>query len=169
MVSGLGTYRRVSLCYLPLPCTVILIQKRLGQTIRGAYTLTFQTNLYSILPPSFVRGFKTLCASTLPPPESGSETTAPSTPDTTIWEIFETLGLLDRYEGIIASVGYEHIEAHVLSNCTGKWAEPMMEELRSWMSQKIVPWMLLMYARGAASSALQPLSLECLLIWLASS
>ena len=33
---------------------------------------------------------------------------------------FEELGLIDRYESVIAGVGYEHIEAHVLETCTGQ-------------------------------------------------
>ncbi|KAJ7621879.1 hypothetical protein DFH06DRAFT_1340883 [Mycena polygramma] len=52
----------------------------------------------SILPPGFVRGFRALCASTL-------VLVAQHTPR--MWEAFELLGLTDRYEGIIASVGYE--------------------------------------------------------------
>ncbi|KAK1228790.1 hypothetical protein PQX77_008171 [Marasmius sp. AFHP31] len=121
----------------------------LGPTITSAYTLAFQTRVFSALNSSFVQGFKTLCASTLPPSDPTAQAPAP---DLALWEAFETLGLLDRYESIIASVGYEHIEAHVLANCTGQWAEPMLEGLRTWMSDKIVPWMLLMYARGATST-----------------
>ncbi|KAK0499999.1 hypothetical protein EDD18DRAFT_1147982 [Armillaria luteobubalina] len=121
----------------------------LGQTIRTAYTLNFQTQLFAILPPSFVSGFKAYCASTLPPfdPEVSQKTLSGE-----IWDIFEVLGLLDRYESVIASVGYEHIETYVLSTCTGKWETAMLPELRDWMSQKIVPWMLMMYARGAATN-----------------
>jgi len=69
----------------------------------------------------------------------------------TIWKNFEILGLVDRYESIIASVGYEYIEEHVLKTCTGEWAKPMLEDLRAWMSEKVVPWMLHVYARGAAN------------------
>ena len=61
------------------------------------------------------------------------------------------LGLIDRYESIIASVGYEFIEDYVLNMCTGEWAKPMLEDLRVWMSEKVVPWMLHVYARGAAN------------------
>ncbi|KAF7364718.1 Anaphase-promoting complex subunit 2 [Mycena venus] len=85
--------------------------EELGPTIRAAYTLTFQTQLFSTVPPGFVRGFKALCASTLVP-------VAQHTPQ--MWEAFEVLGLTDRYEGIIASVGYERIEDHVRETCTGK-------------------------------------------------
>ncbi|KAG7451564.1 uncharacterized protein BT62DRAFT_883756 [Guyanagaster necrorhizus] len=121
----------------------------LGQTIRAAYTLDFQTQLFAILPPSFVSGFKAYCASTLPPfdPDVTQRTLSGE-----IWDIFEILGLLDRYESVIASVGYEHIETYVLSTCTGKWEAAMLPELRNWMSHKIVPWMLMMYARGAATN-----------------
>jgi anaphase-promoting complex subunit 2 len=64
---------------------------------------------------------------------------------------FEELGLIDGYESVIASVGYEHIEAHVLETCTGQWGNTMLDVLRSWMSDKVVPWMLVIYARGAAT------------------
>lgn len=125
----------------------------LGATISSAYTLTFQTQLFSILPPSFSRGFKALVASTIPPSESDSDSsTTPSPPSPHIWAAFETLGLLDRYESIVASVGYEHIEAHVLATCTGQWEKPMLEGLRAWMSDKIVAWMLAPYARGASNA-----------------
>ncbi|KAJ7878833.1 hypothetical protein B0H14DRAFT_3083005 [Mycena olivaceomarginata] len=98
----------------------------LGPTIRAAYTLTFQTQLFSILPPAF-----------LAPP---------------MWEAFEVLGLTDRYEGIIASVGYERIEDYVRETCTGRWDKPCLEELRVWMTEQIVPWMLPMYAKGAGNT-----------------
>jgi anaphase-promoting complex subunit 2 len=119
---------------------------RLGHTILSAYTLNFQTHLFSILPPIFARGFKALCASTL------SDAEPPTAIHPTIWNAFDTLGLVDRYESLIASVGYEHIEAHVLEVCAGRWTEPMLNGLRDWMSDKIVPWMLLPYARGASTS-----------------
>ncbi|KAF8059585.1 hypothetical protein FPV67DRAFT_362380 [Lyophyllum atratum] len=125
----------------------------LGATIFSAYTLNFQTHLFSTLPPTFSLAFKTLCASTLPPsdPDPDAEPN-PAAQNRDIWAAFETLGLLDRYEYIVASVGYEHIEAHVLATCTGEWSKPMMEELRTWMSDKMVSWMLLPYARGASSA-----------------
>ncbi|KAJ7075818.1 hypothetical protein B0H15DRAFT_1007314 [Mycena belliarum] len=117
--------------------------EELGPTIRAAYTLTFQTQLFSILPPGFVRGFKALCVSTLVPVVQISPF---------IWDAFETLGLTDRYEGLIASVGYERIEAYVHETCTAKWDEPCLERLRHWMSTQIVPWMLPMYAKGALNT-----------------
>jgi anaphase-promoting complex subunit 2 len=70
---------------------------------------------------------------------------------TKLWASFEELGLIERYESLIASVGYEHIEAHVLNTCKGKWDEPMLGQLREWMTNKMVPWMILPYARGATS------------------
>jgi len=73
--------------------------------------------------------------------------------DSKLWPSFELLGLADRYEALIASVCYEHIEAHVLETCAGKWDEPMLNRLREWMANKVVPWMLLPYARGAKTGA----------------
>lgn len=61
------------------------------------------------------------------------------------------LGLIERYESAIASVAYERIEDHVLSTCTGEWGKPMLEELRSWMTDNVVPWMMHVYARGAST------------------
>lgn len=66
--------------------------------------------------------------------------------------MFETLGLLDRYENVIASVGYEHIEKYVIANCTEKWDVAVLPGLKTWMSGKIVPWMLMMYAKDATTS-----------------
>jgi anaphase-promoting complex subunit 2 len=127
----------------------------LGHTIRDAYTLTFQTHLFSILPPSFARGFKALCASTLP--SASTDFVIDARPH--MWAAFEALGLFDRYEALIASVVYQHIESHVVKTCAGQWAEPVLPNLRDWMSKKVVKWMFLPYARGAKTSTYD-LSLE---------
>ena len=37
----------------------------------------------------------------------------------------------------------------LLKMCTREWAKPMLEDPRAWMSEKEVPWMLHVYARGA--------------------
>jgi anaphase-promoting complex subunit 2 len=123
---------------------------RLGFALLSAYTTAFQTHLMSILPPTFARGFKALCASTLQQPGDIANTNM--SVGNTIWAALETLGLVDRYESLIASVGYECIEAHVISTCSKKWTEPMLGGLRDWMTNRIVPWMLWPYARGASSS-----------------
>ncbi|KIJ17647.1 hypothetical protein PAXINDRAFT_72256 [Paxillus involutus ATCC 200175] len=75
-----------------------------------------------------------------------------SGPSHQLWKAFDTLSLIERYETLIASVGYEYIESHVLENCTGQWAEPMLGGLRSWMIDTIVPWMLWPFARGATNA-----------------
>ena len=142
---------------------------RFGFVMQSAYTLTFHTYLFALLPPSFAQGFKALCAFTLPLPSSatkvGVSSISPSTPtsgspfnavpiqdEPRLWASFETLGLIDRHESLVASVGYEHIEAYVLETCRRKWDEPMFGVLREWMTNKIVPWMILPYARGATNS-----------------
>lgn len=107
----------------------------------STFNAEFQTHLYSALPPSFPRGFKALCASTV----NGGP------PDQQLWIAFETLGLLDRYENLVASVCYEQIEARVKETCVGVWNEQMLNGLRTWMAEQIVPWMILPYARGAKS------------------
>lgn len=102
------------------------------------------------MPPSFVRGFKDLCASTLPPFDDDA---APSyVLPAGSWDTFDELGLLDRYEAVISSVGYEHIEKYVQASCAEKWDTSMLVGLRKWMAEKIVPWMLMMYARESAGS-----------------
>lgn len=135
---------------------------RLGHTILSAYTLTFQTHIYSTLPPSFSRGFKQLINATfdlagtrtappwIPPTPAPLQSSLPiPRPDLPLWSSFEQLGMLDRYESLISSVCYEHIEAHILETCTRKWGERMLQPLREWMTNKIVPWMVMPYARGA--------------------
>jgi hypothetical protein len=77
-------------------------------------------------------------------------------PNAPMWEAFEVLGLTDRYEGIVASVGYERIESYVRETYSGSWEKPCLEALRHWMSVQIVPWMLPMYAKGAVNSASFP-------------
>ncbi|KAI9573680.1 hypothetical protein HD554DRAFT_2167242 [Boletus coccyginus] len=120
----------------------------LGQTITSAYTLAFQTHLFSILPASFVRGVKALVAATLVRTVSQPS----DQQDRSLWQAFDTLSLIERYETLIASVGYEYIEAHVLQTCTGSWEEPMLVSLRAWMVNKIVPWMVWPFARGATNA-----------------
>ena len=34
---------------------------------------------------------------------------------------------------------YGFTEDHVLKSCTGEWAKPMLEDLRGWMCEKVVP------------------------------
>jgi anaphase-promoting complex subunit 2 len=69
--------------------------------------------------------------------------------DLRLWAAFECLGMLERYESLISSVCYEAIEKHVWDKCAKSWAEPELANLREWMTDCIVPWMLLPYARGA--------------------
>ncbi|KAF8349626.1 hypothetical protein F5887DRAFT_1059783 [Amanita rubescens] len=122
----------------------------LGNICLSAYTLKFQTNLYSILPPTFPPAFKALCASTLPSSDPDAKINIASSEQ--FWNAAEMLGLMDRYDSIIASVGYEHIEAHVLSTCAGQWAKPVLADLKNWMADKMIPWMLVTYARHAQTT-----------------
>ena len=69
-----------------------------------------------------------------------------------MWAAFETLGLFDRYEALIASVVYQHIGTYVMETCAGQWAEPVLPNLRDWMSKRIIKWMFSPYARGAKTS-----------------
>lgn len=69
-----------------------------------------------------------------------------------MWAAFEILGLFDRYEALIASVVYQHIETHVIDTYAGQWADPVLPSLRDWMSKKVIKWMCLPYARGAKTS-----------------
>ena len=130
-----------------------LSPSRLGHTISSAYIVNFQTHLFSVLPATFAGGFKKLLAATLAFFTEGATPNIPaSAQDAKLWPSFELLGLADRYESLIASVCYEHIEAHVLEMSAGKWDESVLVRLREWMADKVVPWMLLPYARGAKTS-----------------
>ncbi|TFK89728.1 ubiquitin-protein ligase [Polyporus arcularius HHB13444] len=136
----------------------------LGSILLSAYTLAFQTHLYSSFPPSFSRGFKQLIASSfsfvnapcppwaLPPEPHPSLPPGPARQDVFLWSACESLGLLDRYESLIASVCYEYIEAHVMETCAKRWHESMLTCLRGWMTDRVVPWMVMPYARGARSA-----------------
>ncbi|KAL1740891.1 hypothetical protein HDZ31DRAFT_46560 [Schizophyllum fasciatum] len=121
----------------------------LGHTMVSAYTAQFQRNLFSSLPPTFAAAFKTLVQATLRKDDTGSIPIVPH--HKPLWDTFELLGLVDRYESVIAAVGYEYIEDHVILSCTGNWEEPQLEKLRSWMTENLVEWMLLTYARDARS------------------
>ncbi|KIO06137.1 hypothetical protein M404DRAFT_946866 [Pisolithus tinctorius Marx 270] len=120
----------------------------LGQTIISAYTLAFQTHLFSILPASFAKGIKSLVAATL----LGTVSQSSDQRDSALWLAFDTLSLIERYETLITSVGYEYVESHVHETCAGAWSEPMLPKLRSWMLEKIVPWMIWPFARGATNA-----------------
>jgi len=126
----------------------------LGMTVSSIYAVQFQTYIFSVLPPTFAGGFKSLIAATLAsftdPPDDPSARSPIQDPQ--LWSSFETLGLTERYEALVASVCYEHIESHVAEVCSGKWDEPMLTKLREWMADKVVPWMLLPYARGAKTA-----------------
>lgn len=120
----------------------------LGQTIISAYMLSFQTHLFSVLPASFARGVKSLVAATL----LGTVSPPSDQRDSALWHAFDMLRLVERYETLIASVGYEYIESHVHETCAGAWSEPMLPKLRAWMLEKIVPWMIWPFARGATNA-----------------
>jgi anaphase-promoting complex subunit 2 len=152
-------------CFLrpaPLP-SYDTSPSRLGHTISSAYIVTFQTHVFSVLPATFAAGFKRLLAATLALSTEGVTPDIPaSVQDSRLWPSFELLGLADRYESLITSVCYEHIEKHVVETCAGKWDEPMLSRLREWMAEKVVPWMLLPYARGAKTGKwLSLLNLSC--------
>ncbi|EIN12815.1 ubiquitin-protein ligase [Punctularia strigosozonata HHB-11173 SS5] len=111
------------------------------------YTNTFQAQVHSRLPAEFAKGFKELIAWTILPPTT--EGMPAEVQDPNLWSSFETLGLVDRYEMLIASVCYEYIETKVTEMCAGKWDEAMLPMVRSWMARDVVSWMLKPYARGA--------------------
>jgi anaphase-promoting complex subunit 2 len=146
----------------------------MGATIMAAFTCTFQTHIYSVLPPIFSQGFKSLIAftftlsSTPPRPSplsSPSSSTASSPPDWllrlfppppdasrsdhSLWATFEALGLVERYESLILSVCYEHIENYVVETCKGVWDRHVLIEMREWMAREVVPWLIMPYAREA--------------------
>ncbi|RXW21342.1 hypothetical protein EST38_g4511 [Candolleomyces aberdarensis] len=127
--------------------------KDLGGTVYKGFDFTFRTCLFSILPPSFASGFKALVSWALSPEDfPPTDSLTARTPIATVWQHCETLGFLGRYESVISSVGYERIERHVLETCEGNWSSPMLPELRVWMTNKVLPWLLAIYVRGAANT-----------------
>ncbi|KAH8114497.1 Cullin [Phellopilus nigrolimitatus] len=112
----------------------------LGSLLLTTYRAEFQTHLFAALPPTFPGAFKRLCVSTVG-----------SVQDQQLWIAFDSIGLLDRYENLVASVCYELIETRVQETCAGIWGEQMLPSLRNWMAEQIVPWMILPYARGSKS------------------
>lgn len=98
----------------------------LGHTVISAYTAQFQRNLFSSLPPTFAAAFKCLVQATLRKDDDNLASLIPH--HKPLWDTFEILGLVDRYESVIAAVAYEFIEAHVLESCKGDWAEPKLEK-----------------------------------------
>ncbi|KAJ3549516.1 hypothetical protein NM688_g5170 [Phlebia brevispora] len=138
--------------------------QELGNTLQTAFTEAFRTHVFSALPPSFSGGLKALIATTLtlshtstapewmvrlfPPLPSGAYSRA----DEPLWNAFEQLGIQERYESSISSVCYEYIEQHILETCEKEWDKPMLSAMREWMTDNIVPWMILPYARGARNT-----------------
>ncbi|KAI0345864.1 hypothetical protein BDW22DRAFT_1353469 [Trametopsis cervina] len=132
----------------------------LGPTVLTAFTTTFQTHVFSVLPSSFSQGFKSLVSATLDPRYA---TTPPAwmnslfpTPgpslhrwDKPLWLAFEQLGMTERYESLIASVCYEHIEKYILETYAKVWDRECLEEIRIWMTNHVVPWLIMPYAPNA--------------------
>lgn len=72
------------------------------------------------------------------------------------------LGFIDRYESVIANVGYERIERVVKEMCEGNWEKAMLADVRWWVQENVMPWLLAVYGRGApvsecAAAAVLPL------------
>ena len=134
---------------------------RFGHQVLAAFNHTFQTHIFSVLPASFSSGFKSLIEMTLEPyldAEEAKKRSKEHPADLRLWAGFECLGMLERFESLISSVCYEAIEKHARDKCAKSWAEPELANLREWMTDCIVPWMLLPYARGArnCTGSLQP-------------
>lgn len=135
------------------------IPRRLGPTVVVAFTVAFQGHVFSILPSSFAQGFKSLVAITLnseydTKPPIWMDKLFPPEPvlyrwDRPLWVAFEMLGLNERYESLISSVCFEHIEAHIKENCSKVWDQPSLADVREWMSDSVVPWLIAPYSRGA--------------------
>ncbi|KAH0831967.1 hypothetical protein J3R83DRAFT_12856 [Lanmaoa asiatica] len=146
------------------PETVRALIFRLVECPLSAYRNIFSTDSVKLLHPHIYLHFKpTYSPSSLLPSREGSRRSSPlrssgqyrnrpDQRDRSLWQAFDTLSLIERHETLIASVGYEYIEAHVLQTCAGSWEEPMLPNLRAWMIHKIVPWMVWPFARGATSA-----------------
>ncbi|KAL0961464.1 hypothetical protein HGRIS_006408 [Hohenbuehelia grisea] len=119
--------------------------EELGSGLLSAYTRSFRNNFFLTLPTSFSGAFRALCASTLPSSDALPEEL---NAEPNLWYIFNILGLTERFEGLIANVGYDYIHEYILETCTEQWAEPMLEGVKEKMSKQIIPWLLSIYGRG---------------------
>lgn len=160
MAQGLVADTRVCCIYKSFVTFTDACNGRLGPTVLTGFTTAFQTHIFSILPGSFSKGFKDLVSATLDAEYSANPPTwmatlfEPADPtlmrwDQPLWLAFEQLGMIERYESLISSVCYEHIESHILATCAQVWDKPSLAAMRAWMTQQIVPWLIMPYARGA--------------------
>ena len=148
----MGTWTRVSVTLISASPLIGVVLHRFGHQVLSAFNHTFQTHIFSVLPASFSSGFKSLIEMTLEPyldTEESRNRSKEHPTDLRLWAGFECLGMLERYESLISSVCYEAIEKRVLDRCAKSWEEPELANLREWMTDCVVPWMLLPYARGA--------------------
>jgi len=141
-------------------CSMLTTQ-RLGRSFLKGYYSKFRNRLFSCLPADFASGFKQVCTELLEPADEMDEDGEPVannrsnfelTPEqATLWQNLSALGLIERFESTVAAVGYEYIERYILDKCKGEWERPMLNELRNWMTGRVVPWMLHIYAREATT------------------
>ncbi|KZS92899.1 hypothetical protein SISNIDRAFT_474501 [Sistotremastrum niveocremeum HHB9708] len=111
-----------------------------SQSLYKTFQLAFQTHLFSFLPLSFPDAFKALLVETIGQPVESN---------VIVFQRFEVLGFLDRYESLLASVVYQQIELRVAETCPKEWTSRKLADLRTWLKEKIVPWLAAPYARGA--------------------
>ncbi len=107
-----------------------------GATLKSYFTLKIKTLLYLSLPPAFSQGFKSLIMSALS--QDGSTIERPPPQDQKLWSALDLLGQLDRYDSVFSGCGRELTEKHVLETGNGEWSRLMLEESRTWMSDKMV-------------------------------
>jgi anaphase-promoting complex subunit 2 len=84
--------------------------------------------------------------------------------DQPLWQAFEQLGMTERYESLIASVCYEHIEEHIVNTYSKVWDKLCLEEAREWMSRHVVPWLLMPYAPNAKTGRYYTISLHLFIL-----
>ena len=152
MAHCVGTWTRVRVAPVSKFVADTIAPHRFGHQVLSAFNHAFQTHIFSVLPASFSSGFKSLIEMTLEPyldTEESRSRGKEHPADLRLWAGFECLGMLERYESLISSVCYEAIEKRVWDRCAKSWEEPELANLREWMTDCVVPWMLLPYARGA--------------------
>ncbi|EJD53705.1 hypothetical protein AURDEDRAFT_141713 [Auricularia subglabra TFB-10046 SS5] len=115
--------------------------EQLGEKLTSMFYTSFTTNLHLALPQSFPEAFVALLQSTIG-----------DTSDTNLFSQLETLGLLNRYEALLAAVICEQIEAQIDEMCPGKWDKPCLPILRHWLGDKVVQWLLAQYSSTRRNS-----------------
>jgi anaphase-promoting complex subunit 2 len=66
----------------------------------------------------------------------------------------DVLGFLDRYEAQVTMCVNSMIDKKIQETCPATWDSQILPDLRTWLTDQVVPWMARPYARGLANREL---------------